>query len=126
MNLALSRSALAVTIGIVLMGSLAACSASGSHPAVEPITFSVNKLQGKTVTIPLHSELNITTGSLSVTSYSGAVADPSVAEFIPGKKTSTLQLDPSIKPLKAGTTTATLKNTGGGIQNITFTIEVTK
>ena len=87
---------------------------------------SAAKLQGATVKVPLDSELNITTGSLAVTSYSGTVADTSIAKFVPGSTTSSAKFDPSVKPLKVGETTVTLKNKNGGIQDVTFTLDVTK
>jgi hypothetical protein len=121
-----SRVLVTTLVGASLLGTLAACAPTIDHPAVEPVTVSVTKLQGETVTVPLASELNITTGDLSVTSYSGRVADPSIAKFVPGSKTSTLQLDPSVKPLKVGESTVTLKNKNGGIQDVVFTIDVTK
>jgi hypothetical protein len=121
-----SRVLVAALVGLSLLGTLAACAPTIDHPAVEPVTVSANKLQGETVKVPLDSELNIATGDLSVTSYSGSVADSSIARFVPGSKTSTLELDPSVKPLKVGETTVTLKNKDGGIQNVTFTIDVTK
>jgi hypothetical protein len=123
MNSTRMRAAVVALVCVAAVGSLAACS---SNPAVEPVTVSANSLQGETVKVPLESELNITTGSLSVTSYSGTVSDRSIAKFVPGRKTTTLELDPSVRPLKVGHTTITLKNTDGGIQNVTFTLDVTK
>lgn len=121
----LARSAVTVVVSFSLLGALVACS-SATSPAVEPITVSAGKLQGETVKVPLDSQLNITTGDLAVTSYSGTVADSSIAKFVPGSKTYGTKLDPSVKPLKVGETTVTLKNKDGGIQNVTFTIDVTK
>jgi hypothetical protein len=123
MNSRRTRAVVAALVCLAAVGSLAACS---SNPAVEPVTVSADSLQGETVRVPLDSDLNITTGSLSVASYSGRVSDRSIAKFVPGTKTTTLELDPSVRPLKVGHTTITLKNTDGGIQDVMFTLDVTK
>jgi hypothetical protein len=120
------RMVVATLVCVAAVGPLAACSSTATHPVVEPITVSSNKLQGETIKVSLDGDLNITTGSLSVTSYSGTVSDPSIAKFVPGRKTSTLELDPSVKPLKVGETKVTLKNKNGGIQDVVFTLDVTK
>ncbi|MEJ1229880.1 MAG: hypothetical protein WDM88_03295 [Galbitalea sp.] len=49
-----------------------------------------------------------------MTSYSGTVADPSIAKFIKGRKASGATFDPAVKPLKAGKTNVTLSNSDGG------------
>jgi hypothetical protein len=118
---ALAPLAVAASVAILLAGC-----APATHPAVEPITMSAGSLQGKVVKLPLDTILNITTGSLSVTSYSADVQHPSIAKFTRGYKTSSAEFDPGIKPLKLGETNVILKNTNGGIQWVTFTVEVVR
>jgi hypothetical protein len=117
-NLALS---LIVALGI---GLLAGCSAN--TPAVEPVSVSAEGLQGKTIDLPIDSTLNITTGHLAVTDYDGTLKDPSVARFIPGKKTSSAAFDPAIKPLRIGETMITLTTKDGSGQYVTFMLDVVK
>ncbi len=117
------RVSVVAALAVSLVGGLAAC--ASSSPAPEPVTASASSLQGETVKVPLGSELNIKTGSLSVTSYSGTVADPSIAKFIKGRKASGATFDPAVKPLKAGKTVVTLSNSDGGIQDVVFVIDVT-
>ncbi|MEP6480057.1 MAG: hypothetical protein ABJB03_11735 [Rhodoglobus sp.] len=106
----------------VLALSLAGCAPT---PVGTPITMSSEDLQGKTVELPLNSLLNITTGDLAVDSYTAEIADPSIAEFVQGRTDGSATFNPGIKPLKAGTTEVTLTNEQGGIQAVTFTVNVT-
>jgi len=117
----------AAVLGATLVGAfaLAGCASEpviGGQPA--PITMSTDELQGQTVELPLNTVLNITTGSLAVDSYTGEVADPSVAEFTEGYTTDSAEFNPGVKPLKEGTTEIVLTNAQGGIQPVTFTVEV--
>ncbi len=116
-----------IAAGAVLTGlaiGLAGC--SSDTPAVEPVTVAAQSLQGRTIVLPIDSDLNITTGSLSVTDYIGSIAKPSVARFVAGKQTSSAQEDPSITPLKVGVTTVTLTTKDGSGQYVTFTLDVVK
>lgn len=81
-------------------------------------------LQGQTVQLAVGQVLDIDTGSLAVDSYTGEVADPDVAEFVPGREDGGALYNPGVKGLAEGTTTVVLKNSDGGIQNVTFTVEV--
>jgi uncharacterized lipoprotein len=122
-----SRFLTASVVAVILVGGLAGCSSPAvTHPVVAPITRSAASLQGETVKIPLGTVLNITTGDLSVTSYSGTIADPSIAKFTSGHNTSSAEFNPGVTTLKVGETQVMLANTDGGIQNVVFTIDVTK
>ncbi len=69
--------------------------------------------------------MNIDTGDLAVDSYSGEVADPSVATFTPGREDGGATFDPGVEGKAEGTTEVVLSNSDGGIQDVTFTVEVT-
>ena len=111
-------------VSAILIAGLAGCAGSPTKPAVEPITRSAGSLQGATVKLPLDTVLDITTGSMSVTSYSAVVSDTSVAKFTRGYKTSSAEFNPGVTPLKVGETKVVLKNKNGGIQWGTFTVDV--
>lgn len=89
-----------------------------------PIIESVNDLQGATVELPLNTVLSIDTESLAVDSYTAEVADPAVVEFVQGRDDGSATFNPGFTPLEEGTTEVTLTNAQGGIQPLTFTIEV--
>ena len=93
-------------------------------PVIAPVTRAVGDLEGETVDLVVGQVLNITTGDLAVESYSGTVADTAVAEFIAGRDDGSAIFNPGVKALAAGTTTVVLANADGGIQDVTFTVEV--
>jgi hypothetical protein len=115
-----------LVLAAALAAGLSACSTASQHPVVEPVTRSAGSLQGATVKLPLDAILNISTGSLSPTSYSADIAQPTIAQFTKGTKSGTLETNPGIRPLKVGETKVTLKNANGGIQWVTFTVDVVK
>jgi len=120
---------LAVTITLALgLTALTGCSTptSPSTPAVEPVIVKIGDIDGTTVTVALNQVVDLDTGSLSVTSYSGKVADTSIATFTPGHKDSGAEFNPGLTPHKVGTTEVTLSNSNGGIHKVEFTLEVTK
>jgi hypothetical protein len=119
-----TRALVVLAVAVVAIAALAGCASTPGKPVVAPITRSAGSLLGKTVKLPLDTILNITTGGLSVTSYEGVVQDTSIAKFTPGRKTSTAQFNPGITPLKVGETMVTLKNANGGIQWVTFKLDV--
>ncbi|HEX4057997.1 MAG TPA: hypothetical protein VHX87_06750 [Galbitalea sp.] len=125
MNSLTRRILVPTSAAVLVVGLLAGCSPA-THPAVEPITRSAASLQGATVKLPLDTTLNITTGSLSVTSYTAVASDPSIAKFTRGYKTYSAKFNPGITPLKVGETKVVLKNKQGGIQWVTFTVDVVK
>lgn len=114
---------------------LAGCGSSSSAPDTEepiggdviaPVTMEANDLQGAEVDLLVGQVLNINTGDLAVDSYSGKVADPSVAEFTPGKKDASAEFNPGVTALAPGTTEVTMTNEQGGIQPLQFTVTVTE
>ncbi len=122
-TLALSLAAL----GIAVVGTLTACSPSGtSTPVQAPIVMDVGELQGASVDLNVDQVLDINTGDLAVDSYSGNVADPTVAEFIKGRIEGDASYNPGVRAAAPGTTTVTLSNVNGGIQDVTFTVTVAK
>ncbi|WP_241246087.1 hypothetical protein [Microbacterium sp. 4R-513] len=98
--------------------------AQPAAPVIEPVVMEAGDLQGQTVKLVVGQVLDIDTGSLAVDSYSGEVSDPNVAEFVPGHEDGGALYNPGVKGLAEGTTEVVLKNSDGGIQNVTFTVEV--
>ncbi|WP_426325252.1 hypothetical protein [Microbacterium sp. E-13] len=112
-----------IVLGFVV--SVAGCSASGgSPPVIAPVVRDAGDLQGETVELQVGQMLDIDTGDLAVHSYSGAVDDPSVAKFIEGREDGGATYNPGIEALAEGKTQVVLSNADGGIQDVTFTVEV--
>ncbi len=109
--------ALSLTVG------LSACAPAG-EPVIAPVTMDANDLQGATVDLVVGQVLNINTGDLAVDSYSGEVDDPTVAEFVKGYEEGGTTFNPGVKALAEGSTTVVMSNSNGGIQNLTFTVDV--
>jgi hypothetical protein len=107
---------------VALTVGLSACAQNG--PVIAPVTMDANDLQGATVDLVVGQVLNINTGDLAVDSYSGEVADPSVAEFVKGYEQYGTTYNPGVKALAEGSTSVVLSNSDGGIQDLTFTIDV--
>lgn len=108
---------------VALTASLSAC-AQSYDPVIAPVTMDANDLQGATVDLVVGQVLNINTGDLAVDSYSGEVADTSVAEFVNGYEQDGATYNPGVKALAEGSTTVVMSNSDGGIQDLTFTVEV--
>jgi hypothetical protein len=108
---------------IAVAVGLSAC-AQSNDPVIAPVTMDVGDLQGTTVKLVVDQVLNINTGDLAVDSYSGEVADASIAEFVAGYEQDGATYNPGVRALADGTTTVVLSNTDGGIQDVTFTVEV--
>jgi len=122
-------SALAGGIAIAASALVLTGCASGSAPiggdTLPPITVSANDLQGATVEINSKQPLNIDTGDLPVDSYSLVSATPEgIVEFVAGHSDGSAEFNPGFNAVKEGTTEVVLKNAQGGIQDLTFTIEV--
>ena len=120
---------LAVIAALALgLTSLSGCSSptSPSTPVVEPVVVKIADISGTTVKVALNQVVDLDTGSLSVTSYSGTVADTAIATFTPGYKDGSAEFNPGLTPHKVGTTEVTLSNANGGIQDVQFTLTVTK
>lgn len=109
---------------VALAFTLSACAAPDGGPVIAPVTMDANDLQGETVQLVVGQVLDIDTGDLAVDSYSGEVADTSVAEFVPGRKDGGSTFNPGVTALAAGSTEVVLTNADGGIQPLTFTVEV--
>jgi hypothetical protein len=116
-------------IGVAAVLSLAvglsAC-AQSSTPVIAPVTMSAGDLEGEIVELVVGQVLNINTGDLAVDSYSGKVADTGVAEFVKGYEEGGATFNPGVKALAEGTTEVVLSNSDGGIEDVTFTVEVGK
>lgn len=106
--------------------ALTACAAPSGGPVIAPVTESANDLQGTTVDLVVGQVLNIDTGDLAVDSYSGEVADTAVAEFVAGYEQDGTTFNPGVKALAVGTTEVVLSNSDGGIEDVTFTVEVSE
>lgn len=106
--------------GVVIV--LSAC--APAEPVIEPVTRDAGSLQGATVELEVGQVLNIDTGDLAVDSYRGEVDDPAVARFVPGREDDGATFNPGVEGLAEGETTVVLSNTDGGIQDVTFTVEV--
>ena len=108
---------------IVFTVGLSSC-AQSYDPVIAPVTMDVGDLEGQTVRLVVDQLLNINTGDLAVDSYSGDVADPSIAEFVKGFEEGGATYNPGVRALADGATTVVLSNSDGGIEDVTFTVEV--
>ena len=114
-------------VGLLAVAAFAAsgCAAqSVDGPVIAPVTMEIGDLQGATVELKVGQVLNIKTGDLDVTSIDGEVADPAVAEFTKGKKDGSAEFNPGVKGLADGETEVVLTHSQGGIQDVTFTVDV--
>lgn len=110
---------------LALAGALLAMSACAApEPVIPPVTRDVGSLQGDTVELEVGQVLNIDTGDLAVDSYRGTVADPEVARFVAGREEGGATYNPGVEALATGTTEVVLSNSDGGIQDVTFAVEV--
>ncbi|MGK0722039.1 hypothetical protein [Leucobacter sp. W1478] len=115
---------------LALSTTLAACGGNAAEEpiggdVIAPVTMEANELLGAEVELLVGQALNINTGDLAVDSYSGEVADPSIAEFSPGRNDGSAEFNPGVIALSVGTTGVTMKNEQGGIQPLEFTVVVT-
>ncbi|MGA1827205.1 hypothetical protein [Microbacterium sp.] len=108
---------------LMLSVSMSACAQSNS-PVIAPVTMDAGDLQGETVELVVGQVLNINTGDLAVDSYSGEVADTAVAEFVKGYEEGGATFNPGVKALADGSTEVVLSNSDGGIEDVTFTVQV--
>jgi hypothetical protein len=110
---------------VVVVGSLAVLTGCAApDPVIAPVTRDVASLQGATVELEVGQALAIDTGDLAVDSYAGEVADPAVAKFVAGREEGGTTYNPGVEALAEGTTRVVLSNADGGIQDVTFTVEV--
>jgi len=122
----IGTAAAAVIGAFALTASLSACAQSTPTPVIAPVTMEANDLQGATVDLVVGQVLNINTGDLAVDSYSGEVADTGVAEFVAGREADGATFNPGVKALAEGSTEVVMSNSDGGIQDLTFTVDVGK
>jgi len=120
-----TRALTAVVVGI-FAASIALSGCTQSESVIAPVTMDAGDLQGETVDLVVGQVLNINTGDLAVDSYSGEVADPAVAEFVAGYTDGSATFNPGVTALSVGTTEVVLSNSNGGIQDVTFTVEVSE
>ncbi len=113
-----------LAVGLSGCSQTPAAPASSASSVMEPVVKNVNELQGATVRLSVGQALDIDTGDLAVDSYSGKVDDPAVAEFVAGRTSGGATFNPGVTALAAGSTKVTMSNTNGGIQNLTFTVDV--
>ena len=106
------------------MLALALSGCAQNTPVIAPVSEDVGDLQGATVDLVVGQVLNINTGDLAVDSYSGEVEDGSIAEFTAGREDGSATFNPGVTALAEGSTTVVLTNDDGGIQPVTFTVEV--
>lgn len=114
--------ALVVVLAVTAMMGLTGC--APPSPVIAPVVMDVGDLQGETVQLAVGQVLDIDTGDLAVDSYQGVVEDPSVAQFSPGREEGGATFNPGVTGLADGTTEVVLSNSNGGIQDVTFTVEV--
>lgn len=92
---------------------------------IAPVVMKANDLQGATVELVEGQVLDIDTGDLAVDSYTAKIDDPAVAEFVQGKDDGSATFNPGLEALAEGSTEVVLTNAQGGIQPLTFTVDVT-
>ena len=124
-NLKTSSGIVAAFLALGIVGLSACTSAPSTNNVIAPVVMEAGDLQGATVTLKVDQVLDINTGSLDVDSYSGKVADPKVAEFVAGRVDGSATFNPGVTGLAVGSTEVVLSNSNGGIQDVTFTVEVT-
>lgn len=115
--------AIAALVAAAAIG-LSACSQPSPTPVIAPVVMDAGDLQGATVDLVVGQVLDIDTGSLAVDSYSGEVEDESVAEFTAGREDGGTTFNPGVTALAEGTTKVVLSNDDGGIEDVTFTVDV--
>lgn len=118
----ISRTAALSAVALAFV--LTACAPASDGPVIAPVTMDANDLQGATVDLVVGQVLNINTGDLAVDSYTGEVEDTSVATFVEGREEGGTTYNPGVEALAAGTTEVTMTNANGGIQPLTFTVDV--
>jgi len=121
--------ALAGGIAIAASALVLTGCAGGSAPVggdtLPPVIKTADELQGATVEINSKQPLSIDTGSLAVDSYTLVSATPEgVVEFVQGREDGSATFNPGFTAIKEGSTDVVLKNAQGGIQDLSFTIEV--
>lgn len=132
----LRRRALALTVGLVLVVPLAACSdddddggtattaASSGDSALPPIISDLSSIDGTTVAVPEGGTVDLTGDTETYTDWTADIADPAIVSFVAGRDEGGAQFNPGLQALAVGSTEVTLSNTTSG-ETRTFTVEVT-
>ncbi len=118
---------IAVAASAFVLTGCAGGSGTVGGDTLPPIIKTADSLQGATVEINSKQPLDIDTGSLAVDSYSLVSIDPEgVVKFTPGTVGTggSASFNPGVSAIKEGTATVVLKNSQGGIQNLSFTVTV--
>ena len=120
---------LALVAGVTL--TAAACSSAPAEEStsqmdkvIAPIIEDVTTLDGKTVEVGLDNVLVVNADD--VTAWTAEVADPKIAEFVPGTSAGDspddLKTNPGFTPREIGETKVTMTSTSG--EKVTFTLKV--
>jgi hypothetical protein len=120
-----SRGIVAAFLALGIIGLSACTSTPSTNNVIAPVVMDAGDLQGATVDLKVGQVLDIDTGSLDVDSYSATVADPKIAEFVAGRVESSATFNPGVTALAVGSTEVVLSNSDGGIQDVSFTVDVT-
>lgn len=133
--MSVSRRIPMVAVVVAVLVALTACASGGGADTptpsgdgtavIAPVTMSANDLQGATVDLVVGQSLNILTGDLAGDSYTATVSEERVAEFVPGGTKGDAEFNPGVRALAVGEATVVLANADGGIQDVTFTVDVT-
>ena len=127
----MNRKTVAAAAIIVAALSLVGCahtapqpgpSASAGQQLPAPIILEPSALAGKQIRISLQIPLVVKVDATALATWTGTVADPSVAAFTAGGERNGASFDPGFTAVKVGTTQATLTGPDGKI--IAFTITV--
>lgn len=112
------------TAALVVAAAISLSACAGTEPVIAPVVEDVGDLQGATVQLVVGQVLSIDTGDLAVDSYSGTVSDSAVAEFVQGRDDGSATFNPGVTALAAGSTDVVLTNSDGGLEDVTFTVDV--
>ncbi|MGA1835691.1 hypothetical protein VD659_02050 [Herbiconiux sp. 11R-BC] len=105
--------------------SSSASSTAGSAGMLPPIIVNVADIDGTTVDVPLGNTIDLVTASgEDPTVWTAKIADPAIAEFVPGKNDGSATFNPGITPLAVGSTDVVLSNPTTDAR-VSFTVNVT-
>jgi hypothetical protein len=121
----MKRLAAGLTALVVATLTLTACAPPILDPVPAPVTVELDELAGRTVDVPLDSLLNINVGENDVTRVTAIIADPRIAEFVPGSDDGSAQFNPGVRPRAVGQTDVTLTHEDGAFEPVEFVLNVT-
>lgn len=118
---------------LVAAASLGACSSDDSSTAttpaatdgtgaqvIAPVIVDAATVDGTTVQVQLGNVVVVNADDPAT--WTGEVADTSIATFTPGSDDGSATFNPGVQPLHEGTTTVTMTD---GTTTISFTLEIT-